>query len=121
MLRYQNISIPTGNVENLANALSGLGERKRKIHAFLFHYAGTNSPSATNERFRVYKEQDQIVDYSVRNFVFPFASTDFEPTNMPFKIEVDMDLEIGEGLQVGVFLTSGTTNSWNCTMVYEDL
>lgn len=121
MLKYQDINLPTGNTENIANALSGLGERKRKIHELWFYYGGTDSDNAPYDKFRAYIEQLRVMDVDARNFLYPFASADFEPTDMPIRIKVDIDLEIGQGFQVSVYHTGGTSNSWNCTMVYEDL
>lgn len=121
MIQYQFIEIPSGNNENLTDALAGLGERKRRIRAIIVNNKSTGVITAVTHRLRLYREQTRVVDYHLAAWYFSTASSDFEAVSLPIRIPVDLTLEVGEGLQVGLYSASTTTSSFNITMEYEDL
>lgn len=122
MLRYKPITIPTGNSENLADALSGIGERKRKIHKFILDWTGTSGGVSTGDKVRVYLEQDRIVDYPITAWID--GDSDANPLlirDIPTEIPMDLTLEVGQSLQAGNFNASVTSPTFDLIMVYEDL
>ena len=71
MLRYKFVEInPSTSGEKTVDALSGLGEKKRKIKQLFYVPAITASatPAKDGDRIRAYKNQEQIVDFCVDSF-----------------------------------------------------
>jgi len=120
MLKYHYIAVTGSATENLANALSGLGERDRKIHKFIIAWYGSSGGVTRDLRFRVYLEQNRLVDYALNAWINVDTTNDEDLIEVPVEIPVDMDIKAGEGLQVGQFTTSATNAAFAVTMVYED-
>ncbi len=109
--------------ETLVNALSGLGEKKRKIKTLQYCAATLSPPLPTGEssttHIRAYRDQERIVDVSLGSFRRGvFSNTTFIEQAEP--ILVDIPLERGQGFKVG-FSDSATYNTGSIIMQYEDL
>lgn len=101
MIRYKNVAVSAAAGETLSDALAGLGERKRKIHALIVAGNASTTGLVNGVDLRCYKNQDQIVDYNLNAWLSRDSDNAYEPVNVPIRIPVDILLESGDGLKVG--------------------
>jgi len=122
MLRHKYIEVgASASGETLVNALSGLGEKNRKIKslAFVPDFVTSATYPARGTRVRAYKNQDQIVDAALTSFAFSVYSS-YTGSDMQSVFELDMPLKQGDGFKVGLY-NSSATPSGNLQIVYEDM
>lgn len=120
MIRYKQITVPSGNNRNLTNALAGLGERDRLIRAFWFSPRSTNFGINEDTVMEVFLEQDQIVEFPINPFITVDTDTDAENTGIKPRVEINLEIKAGQGLQAGTFNASQTNHTMNLIMEYED-
>ena len=110
MIRYKHVTIGAAAAgETTVDALSGLGEKKRKIMQLWYVPAIsiTATPALDGTRIRAYKGQEQVVDFCVDSFnlgVYSgiYLTQDIKP------LDLDMDLERGQGFSLGLYDSSST-------------
>ena len=123
MLRYKSINLsPTGTGETTANALAGIGERKRIIRELWVQLVTktTGAGSLTlGHKIRAYKRQDQVLDASLTSFREGRYSTTYWNEDMSI-YKLDLPLDQGDGFQVGIFNSAATPPDAIMTIVYED-
>jgi len=109
-----------GSGETLVDALAGLGEKKRIIKKIYYVASGTvtGAPVAIGSRIRAYKNQEQLVDFSVDSFNRGVYSGTSWIADI-FPIGVDIDLAKGDGFQIGLF-RSGATPTGDLQIEYVD-
>jgi len=119
MYLYKTITVASGTGEVLSDALSGLGEKKRKIIALLPSLNPATGGPSTAVRVRGYRDQFQVVDYDHDLW----RSGDSDTTDylaVPRLIPIDLTLERGQGFQLG-FYHASSTPAGKITIQYEDL
>ena len=122
MLRYKFVEInPSTSGEKTVDALSGLGEKKRKIKQLFYVPTITTSatPAKDGDRIRAYKNQEQIVDFCVDSFNLAVFSGIYFPDEIK-PIDLDLDLQRGEGFSLGLFNASSTPTG-DLQFSYEDM
>ena len=121
MIQYRTIIVSGSDAENLADALAGLGEKKRRVRALWFEGPKSASGSTQFVRGRAYKQRNQVVDFNMD--VWLQSDQDANPLNklaLEPRVPIDVMLERGDGFEVGFFLSSGTPTG-RVTMEFEDL
>lgn len=122
MLRYKFVEINASTSgEKTVDALSGLGEKKRKIKQLFYVPAITSSasPDKDGDRIRAYKNQEQIVDFCVDSFnLGVYSGIYFTEDVKP--IDLDLELQRGEGFTLGLFNASATPTG-DLQFSYEDM
>lgn len=102
MKRYVTLTIASGTGEILTDALSGLGEKKRKIVSLrpIVEENTTNVYDRLYHHVKAYKNQDEIVDFDYGSFQNGLYSSlaDVSETKL---IDLDLQLERGDGFKVG--------------------
>lgn len=125
MNRFTTITVGAAAAgETLVNALSGIGEKKRKIVSLRYAHAATDALSGAPAnslytRIRAYRDQDQFIDVSIGSFQWAMVS------NLPYLergdvVLTDTILEKGEGLKIG-FFNASVVPYGNLVMEYQDL
>ncbi len=110
MTRFKFIDVgASGAGETLVDALAGLGEKARTIKSITYtSEMVTGSVAAKNfPRIRAYKNQEQIVDFSIGSFNTATYSGVFWTDDI-YPLLIDLDLAKGDGFQIGLFQVSGT-------------
>lgn len=110
MIRYKHVTVgASASGETTVDALSGLGEKKRKIMQLWYvpSISATATPALDGTRIRAYKGQEQVVDFCVDSFnlgVYSgiYLTQDIKP------LDLDMDLERGQGFSLGLYDASST-------------
>ena len=110
MIRYKHVTIGASAAgETTVDALSGLGEKKRKILQLWYVPAisETDTPALDGTNIRAYKGQEQVVDFRVDSFnlgVYSgiYLTQDVKP------LDLDMDLDRGVGFSLGLHNASET-------------
>lgn len=122
MLRYKFVEVNASTSgEKTVDALSGLGEKKRKIKQLFYVPAITSSasPDKDGDRIRAYKNQEQIVDFCVDSFnLGVYSGIYFTEDVKP--IDLDLELQRGEGFTLGLFNASATPTG-DLQFSYEDM
>ena len=122
MLRYKFVEVnASASGEKTVDALSGLGEKKRKIKQLFYVPAITSSasPDKDGDRIRAYKNQEQIVDFCVDSFnLGVYSGIYFTEDVKP--IDLDLELQRGEGFTLGLFNASATPTG-DLQFSYEDM
>ena len=122
MLRYKFVEINASTSgEKTVDALSGLGDKKRKIKQLFYVPAITSSasPDKDGDRIRAYKNQEQIVDFCVDSFnLGVYSGIYFTEDVKP--IDLDLELQRGEGFTLGLFNAS-VTPTGDLQFSYEDM
>lgn len=123
MPKYKTIHIGTSATESLANALAGLGEKRRTIIGLipaLTPNTSANFADIDDQTLQAYKNQDNICEYSLGSFANPITSAVDFPTGFDL-IPLDVQLEPGDGFQVGFKDHNSTTCvTGRITIVYDD-
>ena len=119
--KYKYIAVgATGSGETLVDALAGLGERRRTIKSVLYvtNVTTGNIAVRVSPRVRVYKNQEQICDFSIASFEMDTYSGTYWVEGIK-PIDLDVDLDTGDGFQIGLF-ADGSTPSGNLQIEYVD-
>lgn len=120
MIRYKFVDIPSGSNENLTNALAGLGERDRTIHAVWIAYNQGTTTVDVSQRIRAYKETDQIMDFPISALTGTTVSAVASNPGIPWRIPLNLQLKAGEGFQVGNYDAGVTTSVFDICIEYEE-
>lgn len=124
VIKSKSIAI-TGAAGNSVNdALAGLGEKKRRIKSLVFNPPAIASATAWSSYYVTkcvaYKDQEQVMEVSLGSFMQPITSaTDAPFLDLVRRVELDLELDVGDGFKVGWYNTSAISGSVD--MYYEDL
>lgn len=101
MTRFKNVAVSSASGETLVDALAGLGERDRTIVALIIAPNASSTGVANDIDVRAYKNQDQVIDYSLNAHLLRDSDNAYEPINVPIRIELNCPLKSGDGFKVG--------------------
>lgn len=121
MKKYRDITVSSGSGRQLSNALSGLGERKRRVIALIptvDNQSTTDRANMLDHKVLAYKNQDQVCEFNYSSFCSGVTST-IDVLDVQRLIDLDLQLDVGDGFQVG--FEKSTNEGGTITMVYEDL
>ena len=103
----------TANKEKLNTLLTSTVEETKHVTALWFvESGGTLYHDAI---LRAYVEREKIVDMRCTNWML---DDDVDDRTIPCRIEVDIDLPVGQSLSVG-FVSGGNASSFDITAEYE--
>lgn len=110
---FTQVYVTGSNAENLADALAGLGEKKRTITALWFKPEYTTNTSEGIDvliECRAYVEQTQVIKFLFDNFAMAVNNTNSIITQWAGnpRIECNIPLDVGQGFKVGFAKTGGT-------------
>lgn len=118
VLQYTTVSVSGSAAENLTNALSGLGEKKRKIEKIWFAPDWNSAP--TNSLYAVAKvQQTEVLRFDISHFMDLDTDTD-QFLAIDRSLPMDLQLERGESFNVG-FSKTGATPGGTVSIAYRDL
>lgn len=118
--KYKTIVVPSGTAKTTADALAGLGESTRLIVA-LWYAPNQSTDGVPDPEASIIASvnQDEVVEFKVA----PFLTTDSDNANewqgIKPRIEVNIELKIGEGFTVGLS-SSGSISATNIIIEYQD-
>lgn len=119
MARYKTITITATSTERaLSNALSGIGEKRRRIHALWPCPSATSSPTSGITLLALV-DQEEIVEFDLNAFR-DLDSDSNAYLSVPKRVPLDIVLEENQGFQLG-FAQASTTNGGTIIMEYDDL
>lgn len=111
---YKRINIVgTDAAEKLSDLLTSTVEEPKHITALWFTESGATLYH--NAILRAYVEREKIVDFRYTNFAL---DDDQDDRMMPPRLEIDMDLPVGQTLSVG-FLSGATASTFDIAVEYE--
>lgn len=118
VLQYHTVAVSGSLAENLTNALSGLGERKRKIERIWFCPDFASAPTI-NLQVVAKVQQTEVLRFDHSNFQDLDSDTK-QYLSVDRSLPMDLVLDEGQAFNVG-FYKSGATPGGTVSFAYRDL